>query len=184
MLKNKGKIFNKKGENSLFFTKHKIDNDSSLEEFDDEVRKYSPKHIIFTGGEPLLQNEFIKKYVNKTKDFKFSIETNGTLFQKINLDTFVISPKKQKINIDALKEYSKFNNTYFKFVYESAKDKWWEQVIKDANLPLDRVYIMPEGKKRGEQIKKMPEVIQYCLDNNYKFGIRSHVLAFNQKRRV
>ncbi|HPT08080.1 MAG TPA: hypothetical protein PLE28_00050 [bacterium] len=36
MLKNKGKIFNKKEENNLFFIKHKIDNDSSLEEFDDD----------------------------------------------------------------------------------------------------------------------------------------------------
>jgi 7-carboxy-7-deazaguanine synthase len=43
---------------------------------------------------------------------------------------------------------------------------------------------MPEGSTREEQISKMPEVIEYCLENKFHFSPRLHILAYDTKRGV
>lgn len=141
-------------------------------------------HFTVTGGEPTLQEkEFLEFYKNHPGD-RFSIETNGTKLTTIAYDTIVISPKKQRIVENVLSEYADMNNTHFKFVYEPGQSKWWEKVITDCCIPRSKVYIMPEGMTRKEQIERMPEVIEYCKDNGFKFSPRIHVLAYNKKRKV
>lgn len=148
-------------------------------------------HITFTGGEPILQQPELSQLFDKliSEKYRFrsittSLETNGTLITTLPFDNIVISPKKQAINDLVLKYYAELPNTSFKFVYENKKDLWWEDVIKRCNIQRSRVYIMPEGKTREEQIKKMPEVIEYCIQNKFKFSARIHVLAYDQKRGV
>jgi len=49
--------------------------------------------ICLTGGEPLLQNigELVRSL--KAEDFKIQVETNATLFQRIGVNWYSISPK-------------------------------------------------------------------------------------------
>ncbi len=61
-----------------------------------EIEKFNCKNIIFTGGEPALQDlePIIKKL--RPKGYQFSIETNGTIeLQKGLLDWICVSPKDQ-----------------------------------------------------------------------------------------
>lgn len=142
-------------------------------------------HVTVTGGDPVCQDDEMKMLMCEyLPNFKWSLETNGTIYTTCPYETIVISPKKQRIEEGILKRYAYMKNTYFKFVYENKDDLWWEKVIKDCYILKERIYIMPEGATREEQLKKMPEVMEYCLKKGYKFGGRLHVLAYSDKRGV
>jgi len=154
-----------------------------------EAMKYHCQNVVFTGGEPLYHDDDLTGLVERlaSKDFVLYVETNGTLYTDLidnDLVDFInCSPKKQSINLEALKRINR-KRARFKFVYESGRDKWWENVIKKVGTSSPQVYIMPEGKTREEQLAKMPEVIDYCKQRGYNFTPRLHVLVWNTKRGV
>lgn len=167
-------------------TKYHIEGDQmEFDELEKAIKNFDIKHLTFTGGEPALQNTELTTLIGtRLNGYYTSVETNGTIVVAPVFDSIVISPKKESINNEALKYYAELPNTTFKFVYEEADNKWWEAVIEECNLPLDRIYIMAEGATREEQQKKMPEVIDYCIENKFKFAPRLHVLAYDDKRGV
>ena len=163
---------------------HTEGKEMSLEEVFQEIQKYKIDHVTVSGGEPTLQDREVHKLIMEFLEVKYdvSLESNGVIATHAGYSNITISPKKQKINIKVLKEYAKYPNVTFKFVYESNDDEWWLNVINDANINLEKVYIMPEGATRTEQIDKMPEVIKYCLEKGFKFSPRLHVLVFDDER--
>lgn len=58
-----------------------------------QIKAYNPKWVCITGGEPFLQD--LSSLVDKLSrdNLKTQIETNGTLFQPIDCDWLVMSPK-------------------------------------------------------------------------------------------
>lgn len=149
------------------------------------IEAYHLKHVTFTGGEILTQEKELEKLLKELDiDYHFSLETNGTIYTSLPFNTIVISPKKQAINMKVLGKYSKRDNTYFKFVYENNNDKFWESIIFSLKIPRDRVYIMPEGKTREEQLNKLEEVADYCVKNNFNLSLRAHVLIYGNRRGV
>ena len=75
------------------FNKFKI---LSLEDIIENIDEFDCKKIIFTGGEPALQN--LEPLVNslRPKGYTFAIETNGTIELKEGLiDWICVSPKDQ-----------------------------------------------------------------------------------------
>jgi len=169
-------------------TKYHVEGDQmTAKEVLDNLYNYHCRDITITGGEPTLQEQGVQELMDMMKGCKFNIETNGVLKTNLPYDNIIVSPKKEKINLETLTYYTSLEirpKVWFKFVYENSEDKWWEDIIRKLDIPNDRVYIMPEGATRSEQIKKMPEVIEYCLEKQYKFGARIHVLAYNKKRGV
>lgn len=156
-----------------------------FDEIFDDIKKYNIKHVTFSGGEPTLQNAQLVEFISKNLyDYKISIETNGTIIAAPSYDTICVSPKKQAISISTIQYYSEIPIATFKFVYESKDELWWEPIIKECNIEKRKVYIMPEGATREEQLKKMPEVIDYCLTKGFKFSPRLQVLAYDTKRGV
>lgn len=152
---------------------------------------------VITGGEPLLQEKAIIKLVAKYAPKWIEIETNGTikpskLLQK-HVNLFNISPKdpkqqkgrlKTKLAVN-FKELERNSDYIVKFVYSNkTSEKFIEKTIKENKIDPSRVYVMPEGQSKKEQEEKMPEVIKYCLKNNYKFSPRLHVLVWNTKRGI
>lgn len=152
---------------------------------------------VITGGEPLLQQEEIIGLFAKYNPDWLEIETNGTikplptLQRAVNL--FNISPKdpkqqkrglKPKLAVN-FKELERNSDYIVKFVYSNkSSEKFIKKTIKENKIDPKRVYIMAEGKNKKEQEEKMPEVIKYCLKNNYKFSPRLHVLVWNKKRGI
>lgn len=142
------------------------------------------QHITFTGGEPTLYDDFIEQLIRKFPDYKFSVESNGLILSNASYDTITISPKQQNFNQEVLTAYGKLHNSTFKFVYEDKNDLWWEELVKVCNIDKDKVYIMPEGADRETQIKRMPEVLEYCQSAGFKFSPRLHVIAYDRRRGV
>jgi len=166
---------------------HKNGKEMNEEDVINEIKKHSIKNITFTGGEPLLQEYDIDRIINNLGwKYNYSIETNGTLISMLypGYDVMVISPKKNNINNECINLYKNWKNTYFKFVYENKNDLWWEKLIEKYEIDKKKIYIMPEGATREEQLNKMSEVIEYCIQKGYKFSPRIHVLTYNKKRGV
>ena len=44
-------------------------------------------------------------------------------------------------------------------------------------LDKHKVWIMPEGATRRKQLKKMPKVMEYCIEKGFMFSPRIHVLS-------
>ena len=155
---------------------------------------YKCDNIVITGGESLCQLSELKPLTLQLKTllekhqrrYSLDIETNGTLFDDIlnSFSNINCSPKKQAINYEVLKKIILLPQSRFKFVYESKECRWWETIINDLKIPDNRVWLMPEGKTREEQVTRNLEVAEYCKEKRYNFSPRLHVLLWDTKRGV
>ena len=66
-----------------------------LDEIIEEVLSYDCKRVIFTGGEPAMQDLQTIGLRLKEHDFVLSIETNGTIPVDSVIDWICVSPKDQ-----------------------------------------------------------------------------------------
>lgn len=171
-------------------TKYHIENDNiTVNDIANKIKAYRIRDVTVTGGEPLLQREDVFTLLDLMSSRRFHLETNGTIYDNrlSKMSSISVSPKKQSLTSSTLQTLtllSKLDNTTFKFVYEDNKDTWWERVIQTIDIPSKRVYIMPEGARRREQLQRMPEVIEYCIKKGYNFSPRVHVLAYDHRRGV
>ena len=167
------------------------------------IAQYKPESVVFTGGEPLLQQDKIVKFIKDNHQIlsnlidRIEIETNGTIKPKPYFHSsfpfeicFNVSPKmKNSGNIDTIEkdvlDYFKGFNSIYKFV---DTDMMAENAIVDLVSELDinpyYVYIMPEGKTAKEINERVEGIVNFCLDNRFKFCYRTHVAIWNDKRGV
>jgi|TARA_B100001540_G_C15722372_1_gene603673 7-carboxy-7-deazaguanine synthase len=127
-----------------------IFDEMSIQQIVEKISEFNCKKIIFTGGEPALQN--LEPLINKLRPhgYIFSIETNGTVELPEGLiDWICVSPKDQmypNVSIkqrfgdelkcvyvgqdlsiyDELKEG--FNHLYLQPCYDESKDVMWNGV--------------------------------------------------------
>ena len=148
---------------------------------------------VITGGEPLLQQDEIIKLIKDEKPEWVEIETNGIIEPKKELIKLVnlwnISPKNEKYQKYKIDTTPKIFNSLkllkdyvIKIVYTGKEDENF--IFQFKKIPKEKIYIMPEGKTREEQFRKSPDIIKFCLKNNFNFSPRLHVLVWNRKRAV
>ena len=75
-----------------------------LEDIVDQVLKYNCKRVIFTGGEPCLQDLDTIGTELKKHDINLSVETNGTITVPEIIDWICVSPKDQVYPNVAIKQ--------------------------------------------------------------------------------
>jgi len=127
----------------------------------DKCVKHSCKRVVFTGGEPLIQQDQIIEWMKANKDYDVEIETNGTILPekyllanaRFNCSPKLLSSKNAaRISEVALVAISRTNDPCFKFVCFSETDI--EEVLSNyAFLPREQVYIMPEGVTKEENFE-------------------------------
>lgn len=152
-------------------------------------------NIVFTGGEPLLQENAIVKIIkmlyNKDMcDYLFLIETNGTIPPKelkpINNEdvVLIVSPKLKnsgmnKIPVVAHLIYS-YSQIYWKFVVNSIEDfEEIDRFVEEKQI-YSPIYIMPQCVVL-EQLINSEYLIPECIKRGYTYSPRLQVL-FGKKR--
>jgi 7-carboxy-7-deazaguanine synthase len=165
------------------------------------VASYDCKNVILTGGEPLLQQpaweEMIQLLRKQDPDYRFEVETNGTKipseFMSDSIDQWNVSAKlansgndeKIRIKGDVLRYFASKENTWFKFVIQSAEDLTEvQQLEKTYALPKEKILLMPEGRTEAALQQRRLWLADICRDQGYRFSDRLHIQLWGSKRGV
>jgi len=169
------------------------------------------RRVVFTGGEPLLQQgeiiEIIKLLRLDKEYWMVEIETNGTIKMNDELAELVNyincspkmensgNPKDRREKVDVLEQFLEIDayndNIYitFKFVVgidtfkEDLKEiRAWE---KRNRIPRDLICLMPEGIEPKQIIEGTKYLFENaCKKYGYRLSTRLQVLIYGNKRAV
>lgn len=159
-----------------------------------EIQKYPCRHIVITGGEPLLQQSelirLLKKLKTKKDTYFIEVETSGTLKTYLNtfIDQYNMSPKlSNSNNKNAEIKITTFplERTYFKFVIDNPNDvKEVKSLIKKFDLAKEKIILMPEGITKKSLNEKTKWLAEICKKENFRLSPRLHVNIWGNKRGV
>ena len=154
------------------------------------------RHVVFTGGEPLLYQEGIRNIISTLPtDYFYEVETNGTLelvgFISRWVDQFNISVKlsssnqwkgfdNKRINNKALELFPKAKSI-FKFVVTSEDDMKEIKEIESIRPDIP-IYLMPQGETKEQVLNNIKSTMDLALENGYGFTNRDHILAYGDER--
>lgn len=170
------------------------------------------KVVVFSGGEPFMQQEAVVDIFKKLKpfagkgqgwvDWSFQIETNGTIYpdkilnylhdsdNKYTYVRFNISPKLPSFNTESdnsegLKNLHLWGTYIIKPVITSEEDiVVLQSMQKKFNWKNADIYLMPYGATKEEQEKSMPVVAALALKYNYHMTPRLHTLIWGNRKGV
>lgn len=162
--------------------------DMSIEEIIKEIKKFPTKHLVITGGEPLIQQSGLKELLQKLPDYYIEMETSGSLKSHLNdyINHYNCSPKlsnseNKEIRFEPLPE----EKTYYKFVVSSEENLVEiKNFIKKNQIKKDHVFLMPEGTKKSEIQKRSLWLAEICKRENLRFTPRLHINIWGNKRKV
>lgn len=174
----------------------------SVAELAHKIRMFKIKHIVVTGGEPMLQQNqlylLFKELTSYHRQYYFEIETNGTISPilefAIMVNQFNVSPKTKNSDNDmkslydiyrrTLPEYDAYSGVSFKFVINTMDDiKEVEENFMNL-ITHNKIMLMPEGITREEIMQKDGWISEYCRAKGYQFSTRLHILKYGSKRGV
>lgn len=143
------------------------------------------KHLVITGGEPMLQQGVITALRKEFPDYYIEVETNGS--QPINCrddaDLFTVSYKTRNSGNASYELKTLDDKCVYKFVVCTPSDfAEVEKIIARCKLPAGKVYLMPEGVTPEEVAAKENFIMEYCRDHGYNFTTRLHILRWGNKR--
>ena len=161
-----------------------------------KIKSYPCKHLVITGGEPLIQQDKLIPLLEELKDYFIEVETNGSIPLRITkyIEQINCSPK---LSNSGNKEYELMikpeEKVIYKFVINSTESengdsRQWEDIkdikhfIKKNNIPKSSVYLMPEGTNRTKIIESSKKLIEICKKEGYNFSPRLHVMIWGNKR--
>ena len=170
----------------------------SIKEVRERLEQFNLRHLVITGGEPLMQQDDLAELLVHLKpEFYIEIETNGTILPNNALSTLVdqwnVSPKtKNSGNPLELCEdnecyafFSKQKNCYFKYVVENEDDLVEiNHLMKKHRLEKSRVLLMTQASTKEEMIEREKNVFFMSKKSNFGFSPRLHVIKWGNQRGI
>jgi len=161
----------------------------SIEEVVTEIKSHPTKHLVITGGEPLMQQEKIRAVLESLPEHTAEIETNGSypcqitdLLEQINCSPKLSNSGNKPYNLQ-IKPSEK--RAIFKFVVQSPSDlSEILEFITENRIPTEKVYLMPEGQTREEVNSKNEWLKEICEKEGFNFTPRLHIMLYDDKRGV
>ncbi len=175
--------------------------DLTLDQIVDEVKAHPARHVVVTGGEPMIAPEIIALTERlRGLGLHITIETAGTVFKPVASDLMSISPKlsnstpqgpwmeqhnRLRINREVLLQLMSRYEYQLKFVIENPRDLEEVRPLL-ASLEADRarVILMPEGTDRDILRERGVWLAEICKSEGYRFSPRLHVDLYGNRRGV
>jgi len=179
--------------------------DMAVEAIVDRVASYATRHVVLTGGEPMIMPE-IEPLAQALKDrgHHITIETAATVWKPVAVDLASLSPKlsnstpwereggrfaaaheRQRINVEVIQKFIDHSPDFqLKFVVSGEGDlAEIEAVLKRVRgwRPED-VQLMPEGIDAGTLASRMGWIGEVCKRTGYRVSPRLHVLMYGNQR--
>ena len=137
-----------------------------------EVMKFDCKRIIFTGGEPMLQDLWPLHRLLKRRGFTLSVESNGTIdIPEGLLDWICISPKDQMYPNVAIRQTT---GNEMKVVYCGQDLSMYDQLKQGfQNLFLQPCYIDTESiESNGKSFQITEDVVKQ--NPEWRLSLQTH----------
>ena len=167
----------------------------------DEVRAHPARHVVITGGEPMIQPEMVPLTERlRALGMHITIETAGTVFQPVACDLMSISPKlsnstpggsfaephdRLRIQPAVLRELMARYEYQLKFVVENPADVAEIRALLEAlDAPRERVILMPEGTEHARLVERGQWLAEICKEEGLRFSPRLHIDLWGSRRGV
>ncbi|MFN2098666.1 7-carboxy-7-deazaguanine synthase QueE [Altererythrobacter sp. MF3-039] len=153
------------------------------------------KHLVITGGEPLMQAAALADLLAALPDMEIEIETNGTVkppsHVDIRVDQYNVSPKlahsgnaaELALIPERLDDYAADPRAYFKFVIAQASDV--DEVLAlqaRYRFPASRTFLMPEGTDSATLREREEWLAPLCLKHGFRMSDRLHIHLYGDTR--
>ena len=168
----------------------------TIEEIKEQLLDLEIKHLVITGGEPLLQQDDLADLLSFLKpDFYVEIETNCTILPNKMLtdlvDQWNVSPKTENSgnplklyeNDECYYFFANQENCFFKYVVENESDiPEIKKFVTKYNIPENRVQLMTQASTKEEISAREKSISELAKANNFLFSPRLHVAMWGAQR--
>lgn len=161
------------------------------------VLRHPCRHLVLTGGEPLLQQKALPALLRLLPAHVVEVETNGTIMPDAELlehiAQFNVSPKlphsgneaAKTWKPDVLRRLADSGKAWFKFVVACEDDvKNVLRQASEANIPPERILLMPLASTRQELDTLRAQTVEWCLRYGLRFSDRLHIAIWDSKKGV
>lgn len=160
------------------------------------LRQLAPRHLVITGGEPLLQQAALANLLSQLNPEVFvEVETNGTLSPNEMLCQRVqhwnVSPKlsnsgeaeARRLRPEPLLRLRALEGAWLKLVLQADSD-WAEAqaLITATNWPLQRVLLMPQANQPSELTARSAPIAALAVRHGVRFSTRLQLLLWDGAR--
>jgi 7-carboxy-7-deazaguanine synthase len=179
--------------------------DLPLDQIVDEWRAHTSRHVVITGGEPMIAPEIVP-LTHRLRELgaHITIETAGTVSQPVACDLMSISPKlanstpadsvdaawaarheRLRIQPGVLAELMGRYEYQLKFVLQTADDlEEVRELVRALGAPAARVILMPEGVTAEVLRERSRWIAEACKEEGFRFSPRLHVDLYGNRRGV
>ncbi len=168
----------------------------TIDEVKDAILDLEIKHLVITGGEPLLQQDDLADLLSFLKpDFYVEVETNCTILPNKMLtdliDQWNVSPKTKNSgnplelceNNECYYFFANQENCFFKYVVENESDiPEIKKFVTKYNIPENRVQLMTQASTKEEISMKEKSISELAKLHNFSFSPRLHVALWGSQR--
>jgi 7-carboxy-7-deazaguanine synthase len=176
-------------------------NELSIEQILDEVKAHPARHVVVTGGEPMILPEIVPLCDRLCAlGLHITIETAGTVFRPVACDLMSISPKlsnstpsgpwatqhdRLRIQPGTLGELIGRYPYQLKFVIARPDDlDEVRTLLETLRADRERVILMPEGTDREVLRERSVWLAEICKSEGFRFSPRLHVELYGNQRGV
>lgn len=153
-----------------------------------EILKYGCKNVTFTGGEPLLYQFDIYKIAKRLLNYKFNIETNGSMepteaLWKLSNMIFTADCKCPSSGAPPLKYAKKLRPMdALKFVVGTTEDlEFVKRFLLDNEIWTKNIFIHPVFDKID--LRDIAQFVKENEDLEIRMGIQMHKIIWNPNTR-
>jgi 7-carboxy-7-deazaguanine synthase len=181
-----------------------------VEEIVAEVGRRQIRHVVLTGGEPMLFDaiEPLARALH-ARGHVITVETAGTIYRELPCDLMSISPKLSgsappeesgwrerheatRFNADALRRLTQGYDYQLKFVINPEQvgptgepvelDEVRAIVAAIGDIPHDRILLMAEGTDAETLHRRERLLVDVCLRQGFRLTPRMHIDLFGNTR--
>jgi 7-carboxy-7-deazaguanine synthase len=177
----------------------------SVDEIVSRVTAFGARHVVLTGGEPLIMPE-IETLCDALHALghHLTVETAATVFKLLSIDLASMSPKLSnstpydreggrfaraheaiRLNASVLQRFIDTSPAFqLKFVVSSAKDLDEVDAVLAAltGWQADDVLLMPEGTDAATLDARSSWLTQVCMARGFRYCPRLHIYLYGNTR--
>ena len=180
--------------------------DLPIEQILDEWRAHAARHVVVTGGEPMIAPEIVPlTYRLRNAGAHITIETAGTVAPPVACDLMSISPKlanstppasgpeaawaarheRLRLQPHVLAELMSRYEYQLKFVVQNRVDlEEIRGLVRDLGAPAARVILMPEGITAEVLRERSLWIAEACKEEGFRYSPRLHVDLYGNRRGI